>query len=261
MGLDLSDYETARAINDYVRKAVADELSKQRPQARYATVVSINESDRSCLVIYIGEDVAVRVPYTNVKPANPGQEVRIEGAPGDRTITAVRGTSAAEQRADNLETAGLSLKLTAIGYSINGGPAQAPFTLKVHPAYGKMPDGTDVITVDATGIVTVNENGYYDLSAQFSLGAGTSTSTLWIQCLPFSGAENYDITLASSGGGGDTGQPLALAARTLAYLYAGDRLRVNIYSAVNRTVDQNGSRFVIRLDHRYTQPQVNPVQQ
>lgn len=105
----LSDLATAQGIDRYVEKKVSTELIRQRPAPRYATVVGIDTDSKIAEVSFVGEDSVVKVPYTNIAPSEIGQEVRIEGIPGDRYITAIRGLSADENKILDL---GENLELT-----------------------------------------------------------------------------------------------------------------------------------------------------
>lgn len=100
MSLDFDDPEIAARINSTIRKIVQSEIAKSRPAPRYATVVSINLESKYCMVRFTGETEAVRVPFNSVIPNEVGQTVRIEGVPGDRYITAIRGTSKIESVLD-----------------------------------------------------------------------------------------------------------------------------------------------------------------
>lgn len=92
----MEDFAYAQAIEKAVRAFARDEISKLRPAPRYGTVKEINAEEKSCMVLFTGEDIPVRVVYNNVVPALVGQHVRVEGIPGDRYITAVRGSTDAD---------------------------------------------------------------------------------------------------------------------------------------------------------------------
>lgn len=92
-----STYEQARKVRLAIKRQVKEELAKERPPARYAIVETINAEERWAEVIYVGEDVPVRVPYGALGPTERGQEVRIEGTPSDRYIAGVRGTTRVER--------------------------------------------------------------------------------------------------------------------------------------------------------------------
>lgn len=104
----LNDLSTAQGVDRYVGQKVSAEIARQRPAPRYAVVKGIDADKKIAEVSYIGEDSVVKVPYSNVIPNEVGQEVRIEGVPGDRYITAIRGMSADEagilDLGENLET-------------------------------------------------------------------------------------------------------------------------------------------------------------
>lgn len=96
MTVDLSSFKTAQDLDDYVTMRVESLLEKSRPKPRYATVVTINTETKTCNVRFLGESDIVGVPYTSIVPNEVGQTVRIEGVPGDRYITGIRGTSEQE---------------------------------------------------------------------------------------------------------------------------------------------------------------------
>ena len=93
---DLNDFITAQRVDKAIEKKVTTQLNKQRPVAKYAVVKSIDNNTRSAEVVYIGESDPVRIPFGLVGPNEVGQEVRIEGTPGDRYITGIRGTTRVE---------------------------------------------------------------------------------------------------------------------------------------------------------------------
>ncbi|USH45028.1 hypothetical protein SEA_CAMERICO_31 [Gordonia phage Camerico] len=95
-----SVYDDARKVRLAVKKEITQELEKQRPRGRYAIVQSINNTERWAEVIYVGEDVPVKVPFGMIGPNEKGQQVRIEGTPGDRYIAGIRGTTKVERDLD-----------------------------------------------------------------------------------------------------------------------------------------------------------------
>ncbi|AKL88196.1 hypothetical protein GMA3_19 [Gordonia phage GMA3] len=103
----LADLYTAQQIDRYIDEKIANGLIKQRPAPKYAIVKSIDTEASIAEVSYIGEDSVVKVPFGVAAPSEIGQEVRIEGVPGDRFIASVRGTTAVEQgisdNADQIE--------------------------------------------------------------------------------------------------------------------------------------------------------------
>jgi hypothetical protein len=110
-------FETAQKLQSIIDKSVRNELQRQRPKPKYAVVQSIDPDTRSCMVQYLGEDVSVKIPYTDTAPSEIGQEVRIEGTQSDRYISGVRGTSDAELRIETLEAALDFHKFKAYAYA------------------------------------------------------------------------------------------------------------------------------------------------
>lgn len=101
--MELGDFKLAQEIDDYIKLAVKRELDKLRPKPAYATVDQILTDQKACMVRYVGETDAVRVPYNSVAPNEVGQTVRIEGVGSDRYITGIRGTSESEARLRDAE--------------------------------------------------------------------------------------------------------------------------------------------------------------
>ncbi len=95
---DLTNFKTAQDLDDYVVARVKDLMDRYRPKPVYATVEQIIPEKKQCLVRFVGEDDSVLIPYTSIVPNEVGQTVRIEGTPGDRYITGIRGTSEQEAK-------------------------------------------------------------------------------------------------------------------------------------------------------------------
>jgi microcystin-dependent protein len=79
------------ALRDIIQGMVDEELEKQRPRYRYATVVSIDNVNGKCDVIYTGESGTVTVNMGAIRPTAANQSVRIEGIGTDKFITDVIG--------------------------------------------------------------------------------------------------------------------------------------------------------------------------
>jgi len=88
---DMGSYEYAMQFKELIAEMVTAELNRQRPTPTYATVQSINETERSCMVVINGDTVAVKAYCASIIPAAVGQIVRLEGTPGDRYIADVQG--------------------------------------------------------------------------------------------------------------------------------------------------------------------------
>ena len=97
MSKNFGDLITAQEIDRYTTQKISTELVKQRPGPKYAIVKAIDAEAGIADVSYVGEDSVVKVPFGVAAPTEIGQEVRIEGVPGDRFITSVRGTTAVEK--------------------------------------------------------------------------------------------------------------------------------------------------------------------
>lgn len=161
----LGSFETARALRELVKGMVSEELKSQRPAPRYATVQSIDHEARSCMVVYVGEDVPVRVPYNGTGPANIGQEVRIEGMQSDRVITDVRGTTSTEGRVVELEGELAARSFIAGRWRLG---MDFPFPEgDAHTIPISVPGGTggffpsEGLEMASSGELTVRHGGYY----------------------------------------------------------------------------------------------------
>lgn len=89
--MPMDDFTFSIEMRDIVRKLVSEELEKQRPRYRYATVDSIDRVNRKCGVILNGETGVVQVNMGAVQPATTGQKVRVEGIGTDKFIADVFG--------------------------------------------------------------------------------------------------------------------------------------------------------------------------
>lgn len=84
---------TAQAVRDLVTQVVRTMLTTERPPVRYATVVSIDRTNRKVTVTYIGESTTATVSMGSIQPLATGQVVRIGGMMGDRYVEDVLGDS------------------------------------------------------------------------------------------------------------------------------------------------------------------------
>lgn len=87
----LSDYAAAAQMRDLMGRMVEQTVERFRPRYRYATVVSIDRTNRKCEVQYEGEPGTVVVNMGSIQPLTAGQVVRIDGIMGDRFISDVMG--------------------------------------------------------------------------------------------------------------------------------------------------------------------------
>lgn len=88
---NLSEYAVTAAVRDVIQQIARNEIQKVRPASRLAMVQSVNPTDRSAQVVFVGESESVRVPYTSKAPAFNGQFVRVGGTTHDRYIEDVIG--------------------------------------------------------------------------------------------------------------------------------------------------------------------------
>ena len=89
---EFGDFRYAARFRDVIRKIVANEIEKLRPQARYASVYgSIDRVNRTCQILYAGDSTPVTVRMGDVQPYTSGSGVivRVEGPQGARYIAEV----------------------------------------------------------------------------------------------------------------------------------------------------------------------------
>lgn len=87
------DWDFATKFRDVIVEICEGVIDRARPSARYASVVSIDRVNRTCMVRFPLEESqpAVKVPMGSIQPAKPGQTVRVVGTLGDRYIDDVMG--------------------------------------------------------------------------------------------------------------------------------------------------------------------------
>lgn len=82
-------------MRDIIERLVSRQLGQERPKPRYATVTTIDRTNRFCTVTFPGDSGAVKVAMGSIQPVAVGQTVRIAGVRGDRFIDDVLGPVAA----------------------------------------------------------------------------------------------------------------------------------------------------------------------
>lgn len=87
----LSDYRYALEFRSELQRLVREEVERQRPRYQMATVVSIDRTNRKCVVTFPGDTTNATVSMGSVQPTSAGQVVRVEGLAGDRYISDVMG--------------------------------------------------------------------------------------------------------------------------------------------------------------------------
>lgn len=85
------DPDYAARFRDAIKQAVAEEVDKLRPPARYGTVSSIDAVNRVCFVLFPGEEEPVPVALGSIVPMYPGQVARVLGKAGDKYLDDVVG--------------------------------------------------------------------------------------------------------------------------------------------------------------------------
>lgn len=95
MARGFAGYNTAARATKAMRIVAENAINRQRPAPAYATVETIDTTNRRCTVRYLDTTdptlAAVPVSMGSISPARPGQVVRIEGVLGDRYIADVLG--------------------------------------------------------------------------------------------------------------------------------------------------------------------------
>lgn len=98
MATGFGNWANSLAAHQVLTQIAQREVERMRPATRMAEVVSIDKENRSLDVKFIGEQEAVRVPYTSTAPANPGQYVMIGGTTHDRHVEDVIGQTDVDSR-------------------------------------------------------------------------------------------------------------------------------------------------------------------
>lgn len=87
----MSELAYSMQMRDIINKMVSEEIEKQRPRYRYATVQSFDRQGRKAMVVFNGESGAVQVNMGSIQPMTTGQTVRVEGIGTDKFISDVIG--------------------------------------------------------------------------------------------------------------------------------------------------------------------------
>lgn len=181
MANDPNSIFSAQKLESAIRMIVQSELGKSRPVPRYATVTEINREQRYCMVIYIGETEAVRVPYADIAPSVVGQEVRINGTGSDRYIEAIRGYNDTEARTAVNESSLAEMPFLLGRWALENdanlnGTQVLAITSPVSPGgYDPVPfteNNVERKFLNVGGRVTVPVSGYYRVDIQMRAAAG-----------------------------------------------------------------------------------------
>lgn len=89
--MSFNDYDYALKFRNVVKQICTAEVDKIRPRIQYATVNTIDRTNRKCTVTFPGDVQPVPVNMGAIQPAFVGQVVRINGVMGDRFIEDVMG--------------------------------------------------------------------------------------------------------------------------------------------------------------------------
>lgn len=273
----MSGFDDAVKLRAVIQNMIREELSRERPAARYAVVNSIDWTDRSCMVTFIGETDPVRVVFTSVAPSAVGQEVRIAGKANDRYIDAIRGISDGENRTVELE-AEITARQPIFGrwalennYTAPNGTATLPLLAST------VKGGFDPVggLVNIGGKVTIPVSGYYRIDGNM-IAQCESAERAMILRRDIGGNINngenmHEAKSYAYGDGGDGSTYIALwqvyAINELLYFDAGDVVYMQTYGTRNATVyalpgtDPNAGRMTtFAIDLRLAGPKyVAPV--
>lgn len=246
---NFEDYDTAFQVRKAVRGVAEGAIDRRRPASRYAIVKTIDESDRSVGVVFVGDedDNIVRVPYNSIKPSAIGQAVKIGGTAGDRVVEDTRGPDDDEYRLDYL--AEKTVRAYASSWLPNDyGMATSPVKIPFNNAPGMPPFN---ITVEGDGSHLISTPGDYMFSGQWCSNTYRNASiNLWVAVLPNGGAQ-YDLQSSFQtllGASGEYVEATPIPFSGMAYLNAGDRIYVNGMATAGGIVGLiGGSRFILNL--------------
>lgn len=85
------EWDFATKFRDVIVEICESVIERSRPDSRYATVISIDRTARTCKVRFPGETDDMTIAMGSIQPAKPGQTVRIAGTLGDRYVDDVMG--------------------------------------------------------------------------------------------------------------------------------------------------------------------------
>lgn len=89
--MGMEDYRFALEFKETLTRLVTEEVERQRPRYRMATVVSFDRVLRKCTVNFPGDTTNEVVNMGSIQPKTAGQIVRVAGMSGDRYIDDVLG--------------------------------------------------------------------------------------------------------------------------------------------------------------------------
>jgi hypothetical protein len=85
------DSKAAIDMRDAIFNVAVQAIDRKRPAASYATVSSINRTDRTCQLLFPGSTVPVTIAMGSIQPSAIGQVVRVNGVDSDRYVEDVLG--------------------------------------------------------------------------------------------------------------------------------------------------------------------------
>lgn len=195
-GLTFDDPALAARFRDIVKEMVRAELRDHKPALAYATVASVDNTNRKATVTFTGEADPVTLPIGTQRPP-VGARVRIEGETGDRYVTEV-----VDQRADvfarNLDVSGT----TTFGGTLEVASLTASglITAQRFVSTGTGSTNTLVGTLSLTGSTVHTISGSVQLTGASSAlqltGASSSLSVAGTLSVTGTGAQSIAGTLS-----------------------------------------------------------------
>lgn len=244
MSADFEDYGLAHKMVTAIRKLIRDEVTKSRPKASYAVVLSIDPDDKSCVVLFPGGNAdtdGVRVPYTSVVPSQDGQTVRIGGSANDRYIEAVMGTTDDLARIEIQEDEMKKRAFIAGRWRLESNVSMAALgtiPIQSNNGFGAF-DPVGGLT-NQGGRVKIPVSGYYTIKIAVSVQPGDSTNKFTLAVNPNADINaQYSVVESISqhiSGDGGNNIDLVLMIDEMIYLNAGDEVLAKWIGAGSTTV-------------------------
>ncbi|ADD80811.1 gp025 [Rhodococcus phage ReqiDocB7] len=256
MTKNFGNFNTAEELVRAMRQIAQDEISKARPALRSAEVISFVENEKAVMVRFVGEPEAVKVPYNSVAPSYAGQYVRVGGTQGDRAVQEVMGDSDDLARIKTLEDTSKARDPDFLYHTIvaDWTPARAA-TVRV-PFVGFVETSKFVdnpISIDPSGLVTFNEDGYYKIHSKMGFNTGSSGAEYvhgWLQKITPGGSWDIDQdTYDARGMDGERAEG-GIHLFGFSHFLAGEQLSVNIYTSAGRTLFKTKTNLYVEMKKR-----------
>lgn len=102
--MSLNELNSAARVREAIIKVAQETVEQERPRARYATVISRDQTARTLVVQYPDEASTFTVPCGALMPLANGQVVRIAGLMGDRYVDDIIGQASFDGNIGTAET-------------------------------------------------------------------------------------------------------------------------------------------------------------